>query len=98
MVNLVMFCLAVVALLCAVGCFSPHYPDNFLQRLGMAGIGISCGVLVDHVRQMGTVNEGCGLLAVGMLAYALGTAAKVVKHMPAPADDAAGCHAEVRHR
>ncbi len=82
MVNVVMFCLSVVALLCAIGSFSPHYPDNLLQRLGMAGIGLSCGVLVDQVRHVGAINEGCALMSVGMLAYALGTAVKVVKHIP----------------
>lgn len=79
MAALSMICLGLVALLCVVGALSPHYPDNLLQRLGLASVGLSCVALVDHVWRLHWVTPACALLSVGMLAFALGTAAKVVK-------------------
>lgn len=78
MATLSMICLGLVALLCVVGALSPHYPDNLLQRLGLASVGLSCVALVEHVWRAQWVNPACALLAVGLLCFGLGTAAKVV--------------------
>lgn len=79
MATLSLICLVLVALLCAVGALSPHYPDNLLQRLGLASVGMSCVALAEHVWRLEWVTPACALLAVGLLAFALGTAAKVLK-------------------
>lgn len=70
--------LGLVALLCVLAALSPHYPDNLLQRLGLASVGLSCVALVEHVWRLHWVTPACALMSLGLLCYAVGTAAKVV--------------------
>lgn len=79
MAALSLISLVLVALLCAVGALSRHYPDNLLQRLGLASVGLSCVALAEHVWRLAWVTPACALLSIGMLAFGLGTAAKVLK-------------------
>lgn len=78
MATLSMISLAIVALLCIVGALSPHYRDNLAQRLGLACVALACLALLEHVWRAQWINPACALLAVGLLSYALGTAAKVL--------------------
>lgn len=78
MAMLSIICLGLVALLCIVGALSPNYPDNLLQRLGLASVGLSCVALVEHVWRLHWVTPACALMSLGLLCYAVGTAAKVV--------------------
>lgn len=72
--------LVIVAALCAAGALSHAFDDNLLQRVGLAGIGLASVALADHVARDGAVTPACGLMSLGMLAYALGTASKVIKY------------------
>lgn len=72
--------LVLVAALCAAGALSHAFDDNLLQRVGMAGIGLASVALADHVARVGAVTPACGLMSLGMLAYALGTASKVIRY------------------
>lgn len=90
MATLSIICLALVALLCVVGALSPAYRDNLAQRVGLACVGLACLALLEHVWRLEWVTPACALLAVGLLAFALGTAAKVLKFRaldPLPNDD-----------
>lgn len=78
MATLSIICLALVALLCVVGALSPAYRDNLAQRVGLACVGLACLALLEHVWRAQWVNPACALLAVGLLCFAVGTAAKVV--------------------
>lgn len=80
--TLTLIALAIVALMCIAGALSPSFPDNLLQRLGLAGTGISCVPLAEHVWRMHHVTPACALMVVGLVLYALGTAAKVLRFRP----------------
>lgn len=78
MATLSIICLSLVALFCVVGALSPAYRDNLLQRVGLACVGLACLALLEHVWRAQWVNPACALLAVGLLCFAVGTAAKVL--------------------
>lgn len=80
--TLTLIALAIVALLCIAGALSSSFPDNLMQRLGMAGVGISCVPLAEHVWRMHHVTPACALMVGGLVLYALGTAAKVLHFRP----------------
>lgn len=78
--TLSLIALVLVAALCAVGALSHAFDDNLLQRVGMAGVGLAAVALADHVWRVGSITPACGLMSIGMLAYAAGTASKVVQY------------------
>jgi len=77
--TLSIFCLAVVAAMCAIGALHPRFNDNLLQRVGMGAICLANIALAHHVMQLDRVDPSCLVLAGGMLAFAVGTAQKVCK-------------------
>jgi hypothetical protein len=79
MATISVFCLVVVAVLCAVGALHPHYNDNLLQRVGMGATCLSSLALADHVIKLDRVDPACLLLAGGLLSYSVGVALKVRK-------------------
>lgn len=79
MATLSLISLFVVALLCAIGALHPAYQDNTLQRLGMGCVCLASVGLMDHVWKFGGVSFACSLMSVGLLLFAIGVLAKVVK-------------------
>lgn len=77
--TIALLCLAAVAVLCFIGAAHDGYDDNFLQRTGMGCICVACIALMYHVWERGSAPPSCALMAFGMLLFAIGVAAKVVK-------------------
>lgn len=82
MALITLFSLGIVSVLCAAGALYKHYDDNLFQRIGMAGIGLSCIGLMSHVWAHRDVNNACGLLSVSMAIFAVGVAVKVIQYRP----------------
>ena len=77
-------CLAIVAVLCAVGAFSRAYPDNMLQRIGMSSMGVWCTAqAVDMIQSMHTDSVQL-MLHIGLATFAVGTALRVRQVHRAP--------------
>ena len=75
---LAMASLALLACMCVAGALSHSFPDNVLQRCGLAAVGLACLALAYHVHRAGSIPPGCALMVVGLLLYAVGTAKKVI--------------------
>ena len=83
MSELYIVALAISVVLPAVGIFSRHFDDNFLQRSGLAIISIAS---VSEL-YLEFVDASCcqaanakSLYAIGFAVYGIGTAAKVFRH------------------
>lgn len=67
-----------VAGLCLVAVFHKTYRDNLLQQWGLVAAFFGCLGLISHVAQYNYITGPCGLLLVGMVAFATGTVLKVL--------------------
>lgn len=72
-------CLSFVAVICMVGCFSPRYDDNMLQRIGMAVLGMGCIARVQSIWAAEVVANDWFLVHGGMALVAAGTAWKLYR-------------------
>lgn len=87
-----------VTALCVVGTFHRAYSDNTLQRAGMAGIALSMLSLIEHVWDARTASPACAILAVSLLAFAIGVAQKVARFQNATETDTDGIQQRLHHR
>lgn len=73
---------ALVAIVCAAGCFLEVYEDNTAQRLGMAGVGLGAAVKAFDLASGSPVQAIDPFVWIGLALFALGTAVKVWHHRP----------------
>lgn len=71
-------CLSIVAIVCLIGCYSDDYPDNLMQRLGMAILGLGCVARVAAILVTQSVANDWFMVHGGMALFAGGTLAKVL--------------------
>jgi hypothetical protein len=67
-----------IAGLCLIAVFHKAYRDNILQQWGLVAAFFGCLGLVSHVIEFSYITGPCGLLLVGMVAFATGTLGKVM--------------------
>jgi FlaG/FlaF family flagellin (archaellin) len=72
--------LAAITVVCLVGCFSHHYGDNLLQRIGLASLGVASLVRAGLTVQREYASFDSVLLYAAILAFAIGTIQKVHYH------------------
>lgn len=70
--------LVYIAALCLLAVFHRAYRDNLLQQWGLIAGFFGCLGLISHVIEFNYITGPCGLLLVGMVAFATGTFAKVL--------------------
>lgn len=80
-------CLAVVALACWTGVFAKTFNDNWLQFLGLVGIGIWCPARAWQIVDYAVATPQQFSMHLALACYALGTAYKVWKNKPPKAGD-----------
>jgi hypothetical protein len=61
----------VIAVLCAWGCVSKYYKDNFGERLGMSLIGMTCIVRAALAQEFRIEERSDIVLEIGILVFAL---------------------------
>jgi uncharacterized membrane protein len=69
-----------VTVLCTAGIFHRAYRDNTLQQWGLVCIAVSCVGLMWHVSKFEVIGLPCLLMLAGLVAFATGTAAKVIHY------------------
>ncbi len=73
-------CLAISGPLCLCGVFCNAYKESWLQFWGLWGMAIWCFARIEQIAQRGHTDAWNLALYIGMAAYGVGTALKVLSH------------------
>jgi hypothetical protein len=79
--------LLIVMTLCIAALFSRYFLDNWLQHVGLIGIGTTSAMLAEMVVHAEYVPPQMALMAISLAVYALGTAYKVWRYRNCPQPD-----------
>lgn len=77
MLNLAIFLLACISVICAGGVFTHWYKDNLLQCIGMSVLCSGSLSMAYRVYEQGFIGPSTLTVLIGVFSYALGTAFKV---------------------
>lgn len=80
MTGLTMLGFFAVFVLCLLGLYSARFQDNWLQHLGLIGMGITSVSAIHRVFHMAWVPPEMVLFAIAAASYGAGTAYKVWHH------------------
>lgn len=75
-----MFAFFIVFALCLLGLYSARFQDNWLQHLGLIGMGLASVSAIHRTFHMDWVPPEMALFAVAAALFGLGTAYKVWHH------------------
>lgn len=75
-----LFCLSLLIVLCAVGLFSSHFKDNWLQHVGMFGLILGAIAKGIQLILLGSVTIETFMIVASGAAFGVGTAYKVWWH------------------
>ena len=65
--------LTVVIVLCLAALFHSAFEDNWLQHIGLIGVGVASALKLEQFHSRGFVSNESAMLCIALAMYALGT-------------------------